>query len=1195
MCLWSSLAIVSLSTLVTASGILELTKTRKAELVVQACLCAHVGVSTIYLAHAYSSPAPWLRKAPKGYVFVLSAVLFCTTVFGILTPFVNAIPTIIPPLLFLLFTLSILPILTHILRVHLSPPHPTATTSKLKKRKPLRLRTAPVPTQVLIPPPLPSPASSSVLSFPSSSSQTHKHEPERVDSSIGCSAYKHPRLASTESACTVFNPADVESSAPASSAIRQRAQSIQARSRNIALTLLTSQLFSLLSFSLLLVLAFTDPDSLVLKSIQAVFTILSICGIILAFSLHGTRPVSPGTPISVSVSISQQQRQDQSNNTILPNPNPDLIEPHYAKGEARAELPGGRSRSGDNDMILDSLSAHHDPCVGLKNGDCPDDFVLGSSGHRRGPRLLRLGSSIPSRGVLHLGFSKLRRLFPVGSREEEPPTPLQDLPFLRSTLQQGQQQQHGRFASSSSSFSSPPRASRRDSRCRTPSPDPGLDVIPQEDEDKLQFVNDEGIELPVLPLHTYSSNANSGSASSMVVLGLGQLPSPPDTPRARIRTRSAPPPPLPPPPYWLSTPSDPAAHHDPIINPISTVDYSYTHEEEEQVRIGMVSPAEKPNLTVRDFFAGIDVDDDRYHQDEYACAMSGEVVDTAVSEPGHGGFFPSSSAYGRRGYVIDELEEDRITNPRVFFTSESRSPTPTPTHIWPTPVTQRSPTFSSPASWIGRRPVKSRSTMSLSLPLGSGSRSASAQRSPELPSPRLGGSGGWRRAEKFKERLMRGRFNYPGRTLSFSQSTSQVVEEGVREDVDSIVIGEGGKEKASERGKKGHKRTGTWGSISISKSPIIPTTPTLTPATFTASSASTSGLTDWEWYPFTSNKSKSSSSTHINNDTFKRKQLPSADSGQQQTGDIADFVDLTDPFASPTPGFTLPKWVAGHNGSSGAAGTTSVSDLGHSGSTNWSGCDGTTGGVKGKMKEVVWGEAESGEENEEVHGTRMTKSSAQWGKLPPVPPLPILTSFAGNGPDVRKSEKTRGRERTTRKRRKRPDSPMPMRMMSSRRLPRIVVDDHTEGLDESIGEVSSMQMRMDVPERPGSPSPPLETLSLGVSISRSMGMGLGIRGLEESMQVDDDVLGGALRRKETNTNVASMSRKSGKLSAGDTRRRRNGSPVPIPFRRMTRDYEVQEEERGEGIMMEGLDLEEVFLAQRLLRRLNSDEAMGRYM
>ncbi|KAJ3572910.1 hypothetical protein NP233_g2768 [Leucocoprinus birnbaumii] len=1168
-------------------------------------------ISRIGTAHLH----PGFAKHRKG--IPLFSVAF-STVFGFITPFVAALPDAIPPLLFLLPTLAFLPVLGHILHRHVSPlpPPSPSTTSKLRKKKPLKL---PIVTQVSIPPPLPSPASSSVTSFPSSLSQTDKlhkdveHEQEPVASS-SCSA-KH-RFMSTDSGCTVTTSTvvnDVESPGPA---IRQRAQLIRARLGNIVLTLLISQLFALVSQTVFLIYTLTT-HSLILKIIQTLFTTISAFGIIFAFSLHGTHfpfPQPPGTRISVSVSISHQQRQDQPNNAQ---------EPHYAEGEAGVSL---RPR----DMIHD---------VGDKRG-------------------------------LGFTFGRLGRIFGAKTNYEEPPTPLQDFPSQSS-------QQHGRFASISSSFSSPPRntssKSRSNSRLRSASEYQSNSILDisrdEEDFKEIQFaeIEDKGIALPELPSRAH---IRSSSTIGGVSFGLGQLPSPPDTPRARINSHASSasttvyshtaPPPLP-------TPSWPHSFQPTIATlPIAAPMLDYTHdidEEEEQVRIGMVTPAEKPNFTIPDFFTercGRDGESDRYRHDldaVYAVAMSGEVVDTAVSEPGHGhvGFsglsvedFPISEEVDEKRTHHQQLSEGAGFVEDEGLDSWSRSSTPTPTsppmRDTPTPTPAPTPTPRSPifgSSWMSL--TKSRSTMSLSMSFHSGS-GAGAQSGSGLGrpsgsiSPRLV-QGVGKKAERIRERLMRGTKspvlggNHERTGSEESEMDMQRVE-GMKglEFVEEEDAGGKENERVGWRGRKGHKRMGTWGSGGTLSGSGGAKSPTLI---VTSPASPILGGGEWDWYPFTS-KSRSSHTLDSTTNTNPKKKR---DRGANPTGtsiellsptlasssstsvepacETADFVDLTDPFASPTPGFTLPKWI-GNNGSG-----QSVSDVGHygtyhyaGGSSSWCG----DGGLKGKGKEKAkegygWEDAEEGLTgfNDHYRGIGgKSRSSAQWGKLPPVPPIPthVVTSSASDlghyGYEImRKREKNQASTSTSgvgvvgrKARKKRPDSPMPMKLIPSRgvgggTIERVVGDSEKRCEVENVEMDESVEVDDEIPERPGSPVPPSTPGSpmafVGPELSTSMSMAT-------SGGVVDDILGGGLGRKKGST----------KKSQGQTSRTRarNGSPVPIPFRRRNTgaSRSRREDRRGEGTShregegdgdgLEGLDLEEVLLAQRLLRRLNSDEEMG---
>ncbi|KAF9441366.1 hypothetical protein P691DRAFT_812928 [Macrolepiota fuliginosa MF-IS2] len=238
----------------------------------------------------------------------------------------------------MLFTLSTLPLLAHLIHTHLFPPIPpnariySPVSKSIQNQIPKQnLKQNPSPPSlpklntaitVLIPPPLPSPASSSA-SFPSSSDQTHKPEKPTQDhqNSTPGSSYsaalpaKRANLAG--SSCTADTHADIEAgsssggtapeststSTPSSSGpisrIRKRAIRLRIQARNILLTLFLSQLCALLSGALLLVLGVTDGSfsqtTALLRIIETVFMVLCVCGFEVAFF----RKSLPLVPVSL--------------------------------------------------------------------------------------------------------------------------------------------------------------------------------------------------------------------------------------------------------------------------------------------------------------------------------------------------------------------------------------------------------------------------------------------------------------------------------------------------------------------------------------------------------------------------------------------------------------------------------------------------------------------------------------------------------------------------------------------------------------------------------------------------------------------------------------------------------------------------------------------------------------------------------
>jgi len=607
----------------------------------------------------------------------------------------------------------------------------------------------------------------------------------------------------------------------------------------------------------------------------------------------------------------------------------------------------------------------------------------------------------------------------------------------------------------------------------------------------------------------------------------------------------------------------------------------------------MVTPAEKPNLTIRDIFTEAE-------QYEVACETA-QVVDTPVSEPGHG-----SREFSDSG------DDDPIQK-SLRASCSVHTPTPSPIPM-PTPV-PRSPVLSSPSSWVFsnfKRPIKSRSMMSLPLSFGSASGSASP--------PTLS----WKGADKLRERFKRPIAGVYGRALSLSQSPT--LHPSNKEDaLDSVEEEEDGQDnqKATGHQHQHHKRKGSaWSSLSQKS----PTFMFMSSVPIMATTTSPSSGSEWEWYPSLS-KSKSSMSnlnqgqvlaSSISNKK-KREQItippPASSSDHHQQSETADFVDLTDPFASPTPGFALPKWV-GNNGSSVTAASGASGGFGTYGvgvGTNWNGSVSDIG--HGGPTNPSWGH-ESGENDQDIdvndkEGTTTTRnvpktiksrSSAQWGKLPPIPPLPSSSNPDGLKKKQERLEKTPTRTamttegvKRTRPSRQRSDSPIKTQS-SGTNLMRIVDDAEDEDEDRES------EAEKEILERPGSPIPPSPLMLTTV-------MELGIsRVTRPTVVIDDnvDVLGsGQLQRKKMNTTIdsdaknifnSSSSRKK-KGTGIKSRRGRNGSPLPIPFRRnkshrhvangnVGGTREMEEKEEGD---IDGLNLEEMLLAQRLLKMLNSDE------
>ncbi|KXN85851.1 hypothetical protein AN958_10795 [Leucoagaricus sp. SymC.cos] len=1012
------------------------------------CLYAELGASVLFFAHCYRPPAPRVqpRRGQRLYSLILTGFLSSATVLGILSPFVGAIPSLIPPLVFLLYTLCTLPLLAHLVHAHLS---------KLTKALP-KLKTTPIVT-VPIPPPLPSPASSST-SFPSSSSQTHKPhkdakpvEPEQLAAGSSCSTGLY-KFASTESGCTTTT--DIENTRPASS-IKQRAQLIQTRFRTILVTLVISQLFILLSDALLLVIAISNHTS-VLRIIETVFLVLAICGFMFAFTLHGT-PITPSKPASipsrVSIPESVAERQDKFDSattititgTTNVKPRPEEEELDYA------EAP-------DN-----SIPDHH------------HSRITGTGPNNNGNRPWGLG----------FNFGKFS-IFREERREEERGVPLQIF------------QRHGRFASGSSSFSSPPRNSNRGSPYPiVTSLSPPIPLCEEEKEFQEGKFEDEGIGLPALPTHSNS--------------GLGQLPSPPDTPRARVHPQS---------PTTATTIM--------IFMKAYVVMLLMSLFPNDRVRIGIISPPEKVNV-IREL-------DEPFHNfqqhHDIHEGVYGDVVDVAVSEPGCCRPISEIDEEDEEG---DRETKDPTSQSKVVFSPLDPGPILTP----------RSPTFPSFSNrWSsttkqGRMKPRSRSTMSLSLSFRGSSNSLSSPSSPSStqsptsplsPSSRLGLGLQWRRAEKIRERLKR--------------HLTAVNHQGVHPHPSSSSIGETEPNHNSEFDVG--RRTPTWSS---------PTTPTTTAN-------------------YTLRKLSSLSPLVIPGSRTPR--------GGGEIVETADFLDLTDPFASPTPGFALPKCIGNGGGS--------TSDIGHGtsvGDMNYDESQNPSRGWKGKGRDVGDGDVmiEDGHGGAYGGGSGMMKTRvSEWGRLPVIvtsPPLPPLPPPSATLMQVSEKEKERRRGRSERKKRRpRPDSPMPMTMTMGTKArslgSRTTMDEEEGGGD---GER--------VVERPGSPVPPSPSpifVSFGEETERSV--------------FSSEVTG--LGRIHTTT------KSDGKTTKARTRRR-NGSPVPIPFRsssmrrvkpipntsasgRERNLRETVEEEEGQeesGSIGGGLNLEEVLLAQRLLRRLDS--------
>ena len=593
----------------------------------------------------------------------------------------------------------------------------------------------------------------------------------------------------------------------------------------------------------------------------------------------------------------------------------------------------------------------------------------------------------------------------------------------------------------------------------------------------------------------------------------------------------------------------------------------------------MVSPAEKPNLTIRDIFT----DAEQY---QIACETV-QVVDAPVSEPGHG-----SREYSDSG------DDDPIQkSPRASPSTPTPTPSPTP---MPTPI-PRSPALSSPSSWVFnnfKRPIKSRSMMSLPLSLGSPSGSASP--------PTLS----WKGADKLREKLKGPIAGAYGRALSLSQSPTLQSSPSKEDPLDLVEEDGQDYQRATGQQQQHHKRKGSaWSSLS-QKSPtfmFISSIPAI------ATTASPSSGSEWEWYPSLSKAKSSMSNLHqgqaltssISNKK-KREQTTvpttASSSDHHQQSDTADFVDLTDPFASPTPGFALPKWL-GNNGSSVTAASGSAGPCGLGVVTNWNGSVSDIG--HGGPANPSWGyeNDQDIDTNEKEHTTTIrnvpktmkSRSSAQWGKLPPVPPLPSSSWSDPDGPKKKQERPenipttivmTTGGVKRTRPNRRRSDSPVPIKTSSSGPSLMRVVDDAE---DKDAGP----EVEKEILERPGSPS-------LTITTTTAIELGIG-RATKPTVFIDNniDVLRSSRLQRKMNTTIDSdaknftnspISRK--KNNGIMSRRGRNGSPVPIPFRRNKSHRRAANGNVGgmeEEEDIDGLNLEEVLLAQRLLKRLNSDE------
>ncbi|EKM75561.1 hypothetical protein AGABI1DRAFT_109320 [Agaricus bisporus var. burnettii JB137-S8] len=1047
--LLSALALLSFALLASVAGILGLKASAglftfsKVQLIVDNIIYAELGVSVIYLAVKHNNPAPWLPRSRyiKPYTGLLCFFLFCATTIGLATPFVLAIPPLFPPLIFLIFTLSTLPLLVHLIYIHCYPPNPSPSPrsnkkpSKLSKPRKKLVNpsvTVPGPTSlprltmpcknttaitVLIPPPLPSPASSSA-SFPETD-QSHKqlshfkHPSDAEDPSpIEGSAYAAAKLHEESDLGHNTNyvermDTDLEANprfsrltpatAPSALAItlRQRTMRLRMRSRSILITLLISQTFAILSGTLLLVLGISDDaitaSTSLLRIIETVFIVLCVSGFTFAFYLHGlpldnslSPPQSLAAPGSITISVAQRQDHDDIAPGII----------YHTDGGDRAVAEG--------DMI---------PHFVVDGGDYPEtsslkpitDPVINVDKGKYGLGIDRIFNSAKSRFCQQDIFSHPRS--------------------------------DGHFGSASSSFTSP--------RPKRP-PILVFDQVQYDDDEKFE---DEGIELPVL--------------------ATAQLPSPPTTPRAKGVDQP-----------WQDGCHYPYNHHH--------LQERDSYFDREEVRVGVMRPGIKVNV-IREF----------EEREKYQEAVA-DVVDTAASEPG----CTSSSGSG------DTVPASSISrSPRIWFSQYTFSPTSSKSPA----ITNNGPT----------------SPSAKSLTLSPKSSTFSIFRSSTNPgSPKSA----WKRAQRIKAKLRR------PLTLHHSATASSP-------NVTSLDFA------AAASHKFVHRKAGSASKIA-------------------------------EWYPFTS-KNKQGKREDNDRDTYWK-----GEEGRDSGGiEMADFVDLTDPFASPTPGFALPKWI--DNGTAGSS-----SDVGHQRAMErTSMSEGrseltSVGSAKGKGRE--WDTTGSGgRENEKVGGVMLTSKTTMWGRVPVV-----IGNEAGYDRDVnvmdfpgmlrmeRRGKGSRKRQTSGKERRvggrgvKRPDSPMPVpttpsfthsRSMSIDRMVDVLEDIMDAPGHVGLGLGSSLKRKPEHMRRKGSrqslrsvqdgsttlkPFVPA-TPNLPSSYFSIPTPSLPNKDIEPDRFGDDNV-NGRLSRWEKGKNRERTRNGSpipiGMRSRLQTSLRRKGSPVPILFR-----------------------------------------------
>lgn len=559
------------------------------------------------------------------------------------------------------------------------------------------------------------------------------------------------------------------------------------------------------------------------------------------------------------------------------------------------------------------------------------------------------------------------------------------------------------------------------------------------DGDKFE---DEGIELPAL--------------------AAAQLPSPPCTPLQEEVEY-----------FWRS------GRHYPY-NQGREEQNSYFDNEE--VRVGVMRPGIKVNV-IREF----------EERGKYLEAAA-DVVDTAASEPG------CTSSLGG-GDPISASSE--LQSPRVWFSQSTFAST-----------LRKSPAITNDGP-------KSPPLKSLML----------SPKSPTFPifrsltNPGSPGSA-WKRAQKIKERFRR-----------------------------PLI----------------RQRSATASGLCVTPSEI----PAPTPCTFQHRRAGSASKIA-EWYPFSS-KNRRGKTEDKDIDVYWR-----AEKGQSSGGggiEMADFVDLTDPFASPTPGFALPKWVDG-----GMAG--SSSDVGHHRTRSGDRSELTpVGSAKGKERE--WSVADGGRESERIGGVAVSSKATTWGRVPVV-----VGNERGYDRDVTvmdypsmlRAEKRERKRRISMKERKigggvitRPDSPMPVhatlsvthsRSMSIDRMVGLLEDTVEIPMEAGIGLGSSFRRKRQPIKQKGSQQslrsvqnghtpfrPSVSSIPNSVSSYFSIPPPPPPLWLKEEIELDRFGGGderGRLGKKETVLNMGRT--RNGSPIPIDVRKRlktesrRKGSPVPILFR-----------------------------------------------